>query len=68
MADVGQADSEIKVAMVTGHHEYDVVDFQQLLRSIPGIDFYPQHMEDFVLDSDQARKQYDVIAFYNYQQ
>ena len=60
--------SEIKVAMVTGHHEYDVIDFQRLLRSIPGTDFYPQHMEDFVIDTAETRARYDVIAFYNYQQ
>jgi hypothetical protein len=60
--------SQIKVAMVTGHHEYDVINFQRMLRSFPDIDFYPQHLEDFILDDDEARSQYDVIAFYNYQQ
>ena len=58
----------IKVAMVTGHHGYDVVSFQQMLRSIDGVDFYPQHLENFVQDSEEARRSYDVIAFYNYQQ
>jgi len=62
------ASSDIKVAMVTGHHEYDVIDFQRMLRGIPDIDFYPQHMEDFVIDSPETRAKYDVIAFYNYQQ
>ena len=60
--------SQMKVAMVTGHHEYDVINFQRMLRSFPDIDFYPQHLEDFILDDDEARNQYDVIAFYNYQQ
>ena len=60
--------AEIKVAMVSGHHSYVVVDFQQMLRAIPGVDFYPQHLEEFVHDSEEARRQYDVIAFYNYQQ
>ena len=58
----------IKVAMITGHHPYDVINFQQMLRSFPDIDFYPQHLEDFIQDEDEARSQYDVIAFYNYQQ
>ena len=62
------ASSDIKVAMVTGHHEYDVIDFHRMLRGIPDIDFYPQHMEDFVIDSPETRAKYDVIAFYNYQQ
>ena len=57
----------VKAAMVTGHHRYDVVNFQLLLRSIPEVDFYPQHMEDFVRDTPEARRQYDVVAFYNYQ-
>ena len=60
--------SQMKVAMVTGHHEYDVINFQRMLRSFPDIDFYPQHLEDFILDDEEARSQYDVIAFYNYQQ
>ena len=60
--------SQVKVAIVTGHHEYDVINFQRMLRSFPDIDFYPQHLEDFILDDEEARSQYDVIAFYNYQQ
>ena len=60
--------SQVKVAIVTGHHEYDVINFQRTLRSFPDIDFYPQHLEDFILDDEEARSQYDVIAFYNYQQ
>jgi hypothetical protein len=62
-----RAKEKVKVAVVTGHHEYDVVAFQRMLRSIKTVDFYPQHMEEFVLDSREARKQYDVVAFYNYQ-
>lgn len=66
-------DSKIKVAMITGHHPYDVINFQQMLRSFPDIDFYPQHLEDFAQDiqwsSDSwSSPEYDVIAFYNYQQ
>ena len=63
-----QITGDIKVAMVTGHHEYDVVDFQRMLREIPDIDFYPQHLEDFAIDTEEARGRYEVIAFYNYQQ
>ena len=62
------ASAQIKVAMVTGHHEYDVVAFQQMLRSISDVDFYPQHLEDFCIDEAEARFAYDVVAFYNYQQ
>ena len=61
-------DRQIKVAMVTGHHWYDVMNFQRMLRSFDGIDFYPQHLEDFIQDDETARREYDVVAFYNYQQ
>jgi len=54
---------KIKVAVVTGRHPYDVPSFQAVFRSMPEIDFYPQHMEDFVFD--EARKQYGVVVFYN---
>jgi type 1 glutamine amidotransferase len=60
----------IKVAMITGHHDYDVVRFQQMLRSFPDIDFYPQNLNDFVQDTQQEpphREQYEVLAFYNFQ-
>ena len=68
-----QSDSRIKVAMVTGHHPYDVINFQLMLRSFPDIDFYPQHLEDFAQDiqwspGSWTPPSYDVIAFYNYQQ
>ena len=60
--------NDITVAMITGHHEYPVVEFHQMLRAIPGVDFYPQHLEDFCIDTTEARAHYDVVAFYNYQQ
>ena len=68
-----QSDSQVTVAMITGHHPYDVINFQRMLRSFPDIDFYPQHLEDFAQDIQWAPgswtpPQYDVIAFYNYQQ
>lgn len=59
---------EIRVAVVTGRHAYDVVAFQNLWRSLPGIDAYPQHMEAYVADSGKARAWYDVVVFYNYHQ
>ena len=42
---------KIATAVITGHHEYDVVGLQTLFRSIPGVDAYPQNMEDFVTDT-----------------
>ncbi len=57
---------KIAAAVITGHHEYDVVGLQTLFRGIPEIDAYPQNMEDFVTDTGNARSRYDVVAFYNY--
>ena len=57
---------KLKVAMITGHHEYEVVPFQRMLRSLPDLDIYPQHLEDFIWDTAYFNKNsYDVIAFYN---
>ena len=42
---------KLKVAMITGHHEYEVVPFQRMLRSLPDLDIYPQHLEDFIWDT-----------------
>ena len=61
-----QAGTKTRVAVVTGHHEYDVVGFQSLFRGIPELDVYPQNMEDFVTDSAGARRRYDVVLFYNF--
>ncbi len=71
--------NKITVAVVTGQHPYDVPNFHAIFRSIPGIDFYPQHMEDFVFSGEserwesklwkgagEARKHYDVVLFYNF--
>lgn len=56
----------IRTAVVTGRHPYDVYNFQAVFKSIPEIDFYPQHLEDFVTDTGGTR--YDVIVFYNFHQ
>ena len=65
MVGKSQTKGKIKVAVVTGGHEYDVAGFQVLFRSMPEIDFYLQHMEDFVTDTGGGRRQYDAVVFYN---
>ncbi|MCC6444263.1 MAG: ThuA domain-containing protein [Armatimonadetes bacterium] len=57
--------AKIKAAVVTGSHPFDVPAFQAMLRSLEGIDAYPQHMEDFVCDVAGRRGWYDVVCFYN---
>lgn len=58
----------LDVAVVTGQHAFDVPAFYGLLRSMPGIDFYPQELENYVADSGRVRDRYDVVIFYNYHQ
>jgi trehalose utilization protein len=59
-------DRKIKTAVITGEHEYDVVAFQTMLRSLSSIDCYPQNMWDFVTDSGKGVQQYDVLLFFNF--
>ena len=55
-----------KTAVITGHHPYDVVALQDLFRSLPGIDAYPQNLEDFVTDTGGSRESYGAVVFYNF--
>ena len=59
---------KIKTAVITGGHEYDVVGFQSMLRSLPEIDAYPQNMWEFVLDPACDPRNYEVLLFYNVHQ
>lgn len=52
------------VAVVTGHHPFDVPAFHALLRSLQA-DCYPQHMEDYASAAPEVRSGYDVVVFYN---
>jgi trehalose utilization protein len=54
----------LKVAVITGGHHFDVIQFQQLFRELPEIDAYPQHMADFVASVPEVRDQYDVLVFF----
>jgi trehalose utilization protein len=72
------AAEEIKVAVITGSHPYDVQGFHELFRSLPGIDAYIQHMDNFAATPDsiglakdndfepaKARASYDVLLFFS---
>ncbi len=56
--------SKVKLAVVTGGHAYDVVNFRKLFRSLEGIDAYVQHMDDFAGSGREGRKFYDAVLFY----
>lgn len=60
--------NKIKTALITGRHPYDVLGLYSVFKAIPEIDFYPQHLEDFVSDTGKSYSQYDVIVFYNFHQ
>lgn len=59
---------KIKTAVITGHHPYDVPAFHAAFRSMPEIEFYPQHMEDFAADFGDRRAEYDALLFFNFHQ
>lgn len=61
-------DGRVTAAVVTGRHPFDVPGFLTVFRAMPDIDFYPQHMEDFVSDAGGVRDEYDVVLFYNFHQ
>jgi type 1 glutamine amidotransferase len=59
---------EIAVAVVTGHHPYDVQAFQDVFRCIPDVQAYPQSLEEYGADTGRARERYDVVVFYHFHQ
>ncbi len=62
---VGTLDSEsLRIAVVTGGHAFDVPNFYRLLRQLPGIDAYPQHLEHFASSPEEVRDAYDAVVFY----
>jgi uncharacterized protein len=54
----------LRLAVVTGGHPYDVLNFNRLFRTLADVDAYIQHMEDFVTTPEDVRDQYDVVLFY----
>jgi hypothetical protein len=55
----------ITIAVITGGHPFDVQPFHQLFRSLPGIDAYIQHTDEFASEPAEVRDRYDVLAFYS---
>jgi uncharacterized protein len=54
-----------KIAVVTGGHAYEVQPFHELFRSLPGIDAYIQHLDDFASSTEAVRDSYAGVVFYN---
>jgi len=58
-------EGNILVAVVTGHHPYDVIGFTRAFRSIAGAECFVMSMEDWNLAPKVVRQAYDVVVFYN---
>ena len=54
----------IKTAVITGGHAFDVLGFHTLFRGLAGVDAYIQHMDDFAASKEAVRDSYDVVLFY----
>jgi hypothetical protein len=57
--------SNTKVAVITGGHPFDVQPFQRLFRSMPGIEAYIQHTDEFASGAQAVRDSYDALVFYS---
>jgi uncharacterized protein len=55
---------EVKVAVITGGHSFDIIRFHELFRRLDGVNAYIQHMDDFASSSQAVRKGYDVVLLY----
>jgi hypothetical protein len=55
----------MKIAVITGGHPFDVQPFHQLFRSLPGIEAYIQHTDEFASEPVEVRDSYDVFVFYS---
>jgi hypothetical protein len=54
----------VKTAVITGGHSFEVLKFHELFRSLPGVDAYIQHLDDFASSAQAVRDSYDALCFY----
>ena len=62
---MSSGETPIMTAVITGNHNFEVPEFINLFRALPGIDFYPQSLENFVADLAGVRERYDALVFYS---
>jgi uncharacterized protein len=58
----------LHLAVIIGHHAFDVPNFWRLFQRIPGAVVYPQTLANFAADRGKVRDWYDAVVFYNYHQ
>ena len=54
----------MKIAVVTGEHEFQEKQFDAVFESMEGLQFVREDLDDFVDDPDQT--DYDTVVFYNF--
>ena len=54
----------LTVAVITGGHSYDVINFHKFFQSLHGVEAYIQHLDDFATAKQRVRDSYDVLLFY----
>lgn len=64
MSDTFDSTRDARVAVVTGHHPFDVPHFQDAFRSMPGVLAYPQDLCEFSSDVARLRDDYAAVVFY----
>ena len=56
---------DLRVAVVTGQHAYDVPAFTDLWAGLAGIRAYVQDLDNLAADAGRAFDTYDLFVFYN---
>jgi hypothetical protein len=56
----------IRLAVITGQHNFDVPGFHRLLRALPDCEFYIQDLDNFAAADEATRDGYDALLFYNF--
>jgi hypothetical protein len=56
--------SDLKLAVVTGHHPFDVPRFADMFYDMPGVRPYMHDMCEFSTDVAKVRGSYDAVLFY----
>ncbi len=57
---------KLNVAVISGNHFYDVVEFDDAFAGMEGMRCYQIHMQNFVTLPKETREWFDVVAFYNF--
>lgn len=62
---MAEGEKDLRVAVVTGYHTFDVPAFHDMLAALPGVHAYVQDLENLAADTAGAWVHYDAFVFYN---